>query len=334
MNFLILIAFFSTASAIILDCDFKIISNYKNLPPSYFADCASYTDKQNKILTDFNGNHEENQTNYDVKGITLSLYAKNLDYIPKGFEKFFPNLIAMNVYRGKFIELNGDEFDSYKNLEWLAVHRSQLEVVPGNLFTNNKNLKTIYFSSNKIRKVGSGLLDGLKDLSYITFSGNVCINEIAEGFDNIENLKKSLREKCEDVLTTEAPETTTTPTEWTTTEKITTCEDLSEIIKNLDAKNEKVMNLRFEKLNENLNIKIEKLNEEQSKKIKEQTKDLKAQNHEMTLKINEQNIKLENLEKLNVEENEKLTKMAEEIETIKAMLRDILEGLKPQTSEN
>jgi hypothetical protein len=173
----------------------------------YICVLNSYSDEENKIITAVYGNHRHKKTNEDVQLIHLNLVAKNLDYIPRGFEEFFPNLNAIGVNGGKITKLDGDELENYENLERFSIQNSQLEFVPGNLFSNNKKIKNISFFRSNIKYFGEGLLDGLNDLERVDFrfdfSSRNCIHEIAETPSEIEQLKRKLRENCNDQKLTE-----------------------------------------------------------------------------------------------------------------------------------
>jgi hypothetical protein len=295
--------------------------SYGILPSTYFCDVYPLTQDYNPIVTEVIGVHQEGKSNDDVKGVVM--ISKNPNYFPIGFEKFFPDLIAFYMYSGNITKLNGDELNSYKNLEWFAIISTQLEFVPGNLFSNNKKVKSILLRLNKIKHVGSKLFDGLDNLEMVNFDQNVCINEEAGNSSKIEELKKNLREKCkvpgeilstEAPTTTKAPETTTNYKEVTTTPKVTFCEELKEFFQEQN-----------DKLSEEIKLKLENL--------EKQNLNLKKQNNDFNLKLENQNKETNvKLEKLNIETNQKFEKLEKENEEIKKMLRDILEGLRPPTS--
>lgn len=196
MKLLIFLAFFSTASSIIIECDFGNY-NFEHWPRRvYTCEVSSYSDEGNKIVTAINGKHNDGKTNSDVDGLFLVLGRKNLDYLPTGFENFFPNLNLIVIRFGKIEKLKGDELKNYQNLEFFGVWNTPLEFVGGKLYENNKKLKTIRLDSNKIKQVGSGLFNGLENLRNVFLSGNVCINENANGSTDIESLKENLKLKC------------------------------------------------------------------------------------------------------------------------------------------
>lgn len=195
MKLLFLLAIFSKGSAIIFECEYGT-QNFTNIGAIYRCTTTLYSEVDNQVLTAVNGKHEEGKSNSDVKGVWIDLIEKNLDYIPKGLDKIFPNLIAINAYKGKISKLNGDELSDYKHLEFFSMRVNPIEYVPGNLFRNNPKMTTIWLYGNEIKYVGSDLLDGLDRLSYVDFRWNKCIHQIAWDASEIEALKKSLHKNC------------------------------------------------------------------------------------------------------------------------------------------
>lgn len=217
MKFLLFLILISKSFAIIIDCEFNH-ADFTYLHSIYICDVKNYTDEGNHVITQIRGNTENTKAYSDVQGIYLNLQGKNLTYIPRGFENFFPNLIAIFVYEGEIEELNGDDLKELKNLEYFAIEFNPLEKIPQNLFANNPKMKNIFFDNNKITHVAVGFLDGLNDLQRVYFSNNPCSNFDAESTSDIEMLKSFLIEHCDDIkTTTEAPLTLNLET---TTEKV------------------------------------------------------------------------------------------------------------------
>lgn len=245
MKLLGFILIFSTASAIVFECEF-LMKSQNRLPSTYFCYEMSISDEENKFLKAVDGEHERGKTILDVRGIDLNFERKGLDYFPKGMEKVFQNLTAIYVNGGKISKLNGYELSAWDNLEWFAMEHSQVEFVPGNLFSNNKKLKFISLYNNKIKHVSLEMFNGLNDLDYLSFHNNVCIHEAAENSSEIEKLKKNLSEKCkvdEELLCTQALTSTTK-----------TCKIIQE-------QNQEMVT-KLEKFNQEINLKLEKLSQE------------------------------------------------------------------------
>lgn len=118
----ILLAITSMTAAITFDCEYESLNFYGRLPITYtcFVDSFDNVDDQN--LNSIGGSHEHEKSNLDVKALWIE--GGNLDYIPRGIEKIFPNLIGLYLHEGKVAELNGDEnlFAHMKNVLKTVVH--------------------------------------------------------------------------------------------------------------------------------------------------------------------------------------------------------------------
>jgi Leucine-rich repeat (LRR) protein len=201
MKILLILFFLSSTSAIIFDCDFSE-ADFTHFSSIYICSVFNYTDESNQALTQVRGNTESSKTYADVKGIYLNLEGKNLTFIPKGLENFFPNLSGIFIYHGNITNLNGDELKEYKNLEWFAIEFNPIKKVPRNLFANKSRLKTIFLDNNEITQIEAGMFDGLNNLEKVYLSHNLCINIDAESPSDIEKLKSSLMQSCANVEAT------------------------------------------------------------------------------------------------------------------------------------
>jgi hypothetical protein len=159
-----------------------------------FSDNSTY-------ITKVIGKHKNGKSHKDVKAIMIQEEAcldSQLKIIPKGFLKFFPNLIGMQ-YRGCFFKsLNGNELKEYKKLKVFGILYSSLERIPGNFLSSTPKMKGLSFKKCEIKHVGEGLLDNLKRLKYLDFIGNTCIDETANTKEGIEDLIENLKGNCKD----------------------------------------------------------------------------------------------------------------------------------------
>lgn len=259
----ILLAVISSTYSIIFQCEYPN-AYYGNLGDIIHCNVTSYSDEGNHVLTAVNKSGWR-ESNLKVKVAKFNLFGKNLDYIPKGLEKFFPNMIAIGVFGGKISKLSGDELNAYENLVSFHLCNTLLEYVPGNLFSNNLRISYIFLNDNKIKYVGSSLLNGLNMLVRVGFARNICIDQSAL-FSNAEivALKKNLLEKCavnEGYLKT----TTTTPNPATTTQNPHEKEIQRLRAQILNFEQDKAEVLKIEQENSQLKDKISTLEEENKK---------------------------------------------------------------------
>lgn len=194
MKLLIILAVISSTHSIIFECKYGI-GLYDNIGGIYRCHAASFIGEDIQTLHAVNRD-ESGKSNLDVKGVYLNFNGTNIDYIPKGLEDFFPNIIVIIISGGNITKLNGDELNAYENLEYFGIKDNPLESVPGNLFSKNRKLKSVDFCRNKIRFVDPQLLNGLYRLNRVHFEGNICINEKADYAHAIPFVREILGYDC------------------------------------------------------------------------------------------------------------------------------------------
>jgi hypothetical protein len=199
----------SSASGIIINCEFYTEYNWEDLGDVYgcAVSLADFSDNSTHI-TGYEGTHFDKKSSVDVKHVAFGWFEKcpeNLQKIPKGISKIFPNLIGLLFEGCPFSTLNDDELDEYPNLQYYSHNHSNMKRIPGNFFKSTPNMKVIDFNYNKIKNVGANLLDHLKNLQHVHFSGNSCIDKYVGSSSGVPALIEELRQKCPD----NEPETTT-----------------------------------------------------------------------------------------------------------------------------
>lgn len=214
MKLLVLFVIFSSASAVIFECNFEqkayniIGSNFSCVVINY-----GYPNDAPRITEVF-GEYQQSRTNKDVIGVSLNFSKIKICYIPSGFEAWFPNFTIFEMFYACITRFNGTELESYANLKSFIFTYSSLEWIPGNFFANNKKLEFIDMSNNKLKFVASNLLNELKSLRYVTFEVNTCIsrNGLATKPADIDAFKNLLRSSCStgELLTTLMTTTVTT----------------------------------------------------------------------------------------------------------------------------
>lgn len=156
-----------------IDCEFRDndLIDY-SLWYTCFVTTASIT-KKNSTINKFNGVHEAGKSNKDVKGIHFC--GKEIEYLPKGLHKIFPNLIALTVHSCyQLKELSKSDFSGLENLEKITVQYTSISSLPSNLFVKMKKLKRISFSNNEIEFLSSELLQPIinNGLECVDFAHN------------------------------------------------------------------------------------------------------------------------------------------------------------------
>lgn len=147
-------------------------------------------------VTSVNGLTAEFYVNENVRQITIS--EQTLNYIPKGLEKFFPNLEMFHVHYSKLQFLTQADLKSFPQLFDLSFHDNELTTLDSNLLEFNEKVRFINLNDNKLKQIGANFVKPLnRNFEQINMQGNPCINDVYYP-DDIEELVQTLKTKCAD----------------------------------------------------------------------------------------------------------------------------------------
>lgn len=179
---------------VVIDCEFVL------LPPSFTSSnlytCNSFflnIQALSRVIS-VTGTHDEGKSNLDVK--RLQITNKNVFYIPKGIEKFFPNLEMIFIYHAGLKEISSADLSPFPNLINVDFYFNEIENLPADLFSKNAKIEYIDFGQNKFSKVRKDLLKPLTNLKRAGFQKNVCINAFAQFSAGILALQNELNKLC------------------------------------------------------------------------------------------------------------------------------------------
>lgn len=207
----VIFAAFSLATSVKFQCDFRNRNYWLTLNEYSCIPAALISDGNLSHVFDVTGNHSSGKTNEDVKGFEIESNHQHLNRIPKGIEKFFPNLIAFVWYDGNLTTLIADDLKPFPKLQLFSALINKLVSVDGYLFKHTPTLKVIYLNVNLLENVGFGLLDGLNNLTNAYFQNNSCIHWIANSPATIQELNLKLRNQCPPLASmTTSPTTSST----------------------------------------------------------------------------------------------------------------------------
>ncbi|KAG5684837.1 hypothetical protein PVAND_014048 [Polypedilum vanderplanki] len=192
-----------------------------------------------EIITNVTGTHLSGMSNINVTGVYIE-GNRTLQFFPRNFSNFFPNLKAIDIYRTTIETLFGNEFDEFPLFEYIWWNTSPLSTISSRLFEKTPKMVQIDFHGNQLQRVGYDLFTpfNVTQLRRLCFHTNPCItSDIATSQANIINVINILRQNCtyHDPITTsttqlpitsttQSPITTTTqPSTTTTTQKPLTC---------------------------------------------------------------------------------------------------------------
>ncbi|KAG5676525.1 hypothetical protein PVAND_006353 [Polypedilum vanderplanki] len=149
-------------------------------------------------ITDVTGQHYENNTNDDVKGI-VSRRVRKLNYIPRNIEKFFKNIIAMDLSFSNIQAISQDDFKSFPNLEVLNLLENHITEILEDTFKYNLKLEIIILMDNDIYYIGSTTFNHLENLEILELTDNICISTYAMSKEEVLNITKMIQEsECVD----------------------------------------------------------------------------------------------------------------------------------------
>lgn len=143
-----------------LECDFLTHSS-GDYPPIG----AVYTCKLRNTLNitspeitidSISTNHTSGKSHDDVQGIYDQPGGKNIQYFPRGLDKFFKNIIFIDLNNGRIKEISQDDLKVFPLLEALDLFDNNIEAIEAGLFDFNPNLKVIWLT-NKILHIESNV---------------------------------------------------------------------------------------------------------------------------------------------------------------------------------
>lgn len=140
------------------------------------------------------GNHLTEKSNSDLAG--LNIWRQDLPDIPKGIDKFFPNVKAVQVHTSGLKTINSKDLQQFPMLEVLSIYSNFVVSLDGNLFDSTRGLQFISFSENALQHVGRDLLKNLDNLKAANFLENPCVDIYASSSAEISELNDKLPLIC------------------------------------------------------------------------------------------------------------------------------------------
>lgn len=141
------------------------------------------------------GEHETGRENSDVEGFHTDAFGALLMF-PRTLARFFPNLVAIALWRNKLTSISSEDFASFPKLELLDLSDNQIETLDGNLFQHTPSLVFVDFASNSLLNIGANLLSNLDNMTYAYFGDNPCSDLMATSREEVETLKIRFVEQC------------------------------------------------------------------------------------------------------------------------------------------
>lgn len=183
------------------------------------------------VLEAVEGNHKGGKGNADVERLIFA--NQDLPSMPKNLGNFFPNLASLSWGNTNLDKVSVEDFKPFPKLRELVLHQIKLKSLNSDLFKFNLKLEMIFIKSSLISNIGEGIFDNLNSLRSLTLLNNTCINEMADGRQNVIDLISKVKDKCPSL-----------PTFQSTTLATDTCElKCDEILKKINAQEQKIQEL-------------------------------------------------------------------------------------------
>jgi len=142
------------------------------------------------------GNHQENETNRSVVGISIRNQTQ-VQQFPRGFGLKFPNLKYFEIDNSSLTMLHKEDFLDLGHLLGLWMPRNAIVALPNDLFMNVQGLRYLSFHKNKLKFIGHDILKPLKNLERANFLENTTIDIAYNGgAEELAILNREIAMKC------------------------------------------------------------------------------------------------------------------------------------------
>lgn len=202
MNLLLLFVIIQSAvnlsSSLVLECFFDNELLFDDLKVSYTCTVLHLlTNTTRRNVSEISGKHIPQHDNNDIT--QLYIIHQQMEYFPKGFTKFFENIVAIHAGMNKLKSLERNDLDEFAKIRYLYLYSNQLEVLQSDVFESNLNLEYVSFYNNRLTHIGSKLLMPLKKLKAAYFNKNICIDKQAASEQGMSELKLEIAQQCSDI---------------------------------------------------------------------------------------------------------------------------------------
>lgn len=199
--FIIVCSLVIKADAFDMHCDFS--ADYWPYKAGKICETASLEIiSPNQVVTSINGKVGSFYDNQKVE--KLHINSRGLQFMPKGLDKFFPDLEAIWIENSELRTIEQDDLKPFSSLKDLYMVNNKIDKLDSDLFQFNPELRAIQFNANKIKFIGRNILSPLPRLDQADFSNNDCINKFAYEKKEFPELIAEMETKCAPPTTAEA----------------------------------------------------------------------------------------------------------------------------------
>lgn len=145
------------------------------------------------VITDFK-QAITNATLDESNGIAIR--HAEVEYFPKGFENFMPNLTVFILKDCGLKEITQADLKVFPKLTDLYLMGNLIQTLENGLFAFNPDLTDILLNGNAILTIGLDVFDSLRNLKVIWLQFNRCINDYAGTGDNVTEFIETVKVSC------------------------------------------------------------------------------------------------------------------------------------------
>lgn len=187
--------------AMVLECHFDNELLFDDLKVSYTCTIKLLvTNKTSRVVSGITGKHELVPSNTEEDITQLHIIHQHMEYFPRGFTKFFENLVALHAGMNKLKYLEKDDIREFSKMRYLYLYSNLLEVLQSDVFEENTALEYVSFYNNRLTHIGSKILIPLIHLKTAFFNKNICIDKQAvHSEQGISELRLEIAERCSDI---------------------------------------------------------------------------------------------------------------------------------------
>ncbi|KAL7014519.1 hypothetical protein ACKWTF_015982 [Chironomus riparius] len=115
------------------------------------------------------GKSDDNEMHFHISD-------KNIQYFPRGMQKFYKNLKGIIIWHSQLKEIHQDDLKPYPGLNNLYLSGNGIEIIEDGLFDYNPDIKVIIFENTKLFHISPTAFNNLAKLKTLFFNGNICTN--------------------------------------------------------------------------------------------------------------------------------------------------------------
>lgn len=132
----------------------------------------------------------------DINFTSLVTYNNSINFIPTGFDNFFPNLTLLAIVKSNLKEIRRHDLRQFPNLRALWLPYNDLEVIEWQLFDFTPHLRQLILTENRLVVINLDAFAVVTQLEHLDLLANPCIDMLASSCDEVRELLENVKETC------------------------------------------------------------------------------------------------------------------------------------------